>query len=177
MSGPQPKQIEITKRQQKELERIIAKPSSKQAAVLRAKMILMAADGYNNQQIANRLEGHRETVRKWRRRWAAMLPNLAAAEAKMDDKEFNSFILACLQDQVRSGSPGKFSAEQICQIIALACEPPEEYGRPVTHWTPKELAAEAIKQGIVASISARHAGRFLKRSRSEAASVALLAAE
>lgn len=95
----------------------------------------------------------------------------------MDDKELNVFILGCLSDQPRSGSPGKFSAEQICQIVAMACEPPEEYGRPVTHWTPKELADEADKQGIVESISTRHAGRFLKRSRFETASVPLLAAK
>ncbi len=177
MSGPQAKQIELTKRQRVELERIVNKASSKQADVTRAKIILLAADGYNNQQIANRLEGHRETVRKWRKRWAAMISNLAAAEAEMDDKELNTFILECLSDQPRSGSPGKFSAEQICRIVAMVCEPPEEYGRPVTHWTPKELADEAVKQGIVESISTRHAGRFLKRSRSETASVSLLAAK
>ncbi len=177
MSGPQARQIKLTKRQRVELERIVNKPSSKQADVTRAKIILSAADGYNNQQIANRLEGHRETVRKWRNRWADMASSLAAAEAEMNDKELNAFILECLSDQLRSGSPGKFSAEQICRIVAMACEPPEEYGRPVTHWTPKELADEAVKQGIVESISTRHAGRFLKRSRSETTSVSLLAAK
>ena len=177
MSGPKPKQIELTKRQRVELKGIVHKPSSRQADVTRSKIILLAADGYNNQQIANRLAGHRETVRKWRKRWAAMNANLTAAEAEMDDKELNTCILECLSDQARSGSPGKFSPEQICRIVAMACEPPEEYGRPVTHWTPKELADEAVKQGIVASISPRHAGRFLKRSRSETASVSLLAAK
>ena len=61
--------------------------------------------------------------------------------------------------------------------MALACEPPEEYGRAVTHWTPPELAAEAVKQGIVDNISARHVGRFLKCSRFETASIPLLDAE
>ena len=177
MSGPQAKQIELTRRQRRELERIVNRPSSKQSEVTRARIILLAAEGYNNQQIAKGMEGHRETVRKWRKRWAAKIGDLTEIEKEMNDKELNAFILESFSDQPRSGSPGKFSAEQICQIIALACDPPEEYGRPVTHWTPKELADEAIKQGIVESISARHAGRFLKRSRFETASVPLLAAK
>jgi putative transposase len=148
------------------LARIIKKPSSKQADVTRARIILLAAEGYNNQHIAHQLAGHRETVRKWRNRWATAGPDLAAAASELDEKELSAFILEFLGDQPRSGAPGKFTAEQICQIVALACEPPEEYGRPVTHWTPPELADEAVTQGLVESISARQAGRFLKRSRS-----------
>jgi putative transposase len=55
-----------------------------------------------------------------------------------------------------------FSAEQWCQIIALACEPPEASARPISHWTPRELADEARKRGIVATISARHVGRLVQ---------------
>ena len=54
-------------------------------------------------------------------------------------------------------------AEQLTQIIAVACEQPEECGRPVTHWTPKELADEVVKRGIVDTISPRHVDRLLKR--------------
>ena len=68
-----------------------------------------------------------------------------------------------LSDSPRSGWAGKFSAEQVAQIIAVACEPPEKCGRPVTHWTPRELADEVKKRSIVASISVRQVGRFLKR--------------
>jgi putative transposase len=67
-----------------------------------------------------------------------------------------------LQDWPRSGSPGKFSAEQLVQLIALACEAPQDSGYPVSHWTPQEIAAEASKRGIVESISPRPVGRFLK---------------
>ncbi len=103
------------------------------------------------------------------------LKPLAAIEAEAEDKELGEYIITLLSDQPRSGTPGKFTAEQICQIVAMACEKPEEYDRPVTHWTPVELADEAIKQGIVESISARHAGRFLKGSRSQAEPVSQLA--
>ncbi len=45
-----------------------------------------------------------------------------------------------------------------------ACEPPEKSGRPITHWTAKELADEAIKRGIVPSISVTQVGRYLREA-------------
>jgi putative transposase len=68
-----------------------------------------------------------------------------------------------LSDAYRSGTPPKFSAEQVVQIIALACEAPLDSERPVSHWTPKEIAAEAMRRGIVKSISVQSVERFLKR--------------
>ena len=49
-------------------------------------------------------------------------------------------------------------------ILALACKPPEQFGRPVTHWTAKELALEVIQQGIVSHISERTMGRLLEEA-------------
>jgi putative transposase len=69
-----------------------------------------------------------------------------------------------LQDLPRCGAPGRFTPEQLCQIVALACEKPEQYGRPITHWTNRELADEAIKQGIVESISVGYVGQLLKKT-------------
>jgi hypothetical protein len=54
------------------------------------------------------------------------------------------------------------TAEPLCQIVALACEEaPADSGRPTSHWTPRELADEAVKRRIVARISVRTVGRFL----------------
>jgi putative transposase len=80
-----------------------------------------------------------------------------------------------LGDRPRGGSPGKFTAEQVTQILAIACEEPEASGRPVTHWTPRELADEVIQRGIVESISPRQVGRSLKIGRAPAAPQPLLA--
>ena len=168
--GPKPTQIELTTRQLAELERIIRKSNSKQAHVTRAKIILLANEGYGNQEIADRLESHRETARKWRDRWIAETESLTAIEGDANDKALGKYVLSLLNDQPRSGTPSKFTAEQICQIVAISCELPDEYGRPITHWAPQELADEVIKQGIVESISVRQVGRFLKRRRSQAAS-------
>jgi transposase len=104
-------------------------------------------------------------VRQWRGRWKERQV-IPVEEMSLEER---------LQDLPRSGSPGKFSAEQLAQIIALACEDPQASGYPVSHWIPKEVAAEAIKRGIVASISARQVGRFLKRGRVAAPSQPVLA--
>ena len=70
-------------------------------------------------------------------------------------------VLEKLEDAARSGRPASFTIEQLTQLYALACDPPEKYGRPISHWTPRELADELIQQKIVESISTRHVGRLL----------------
>ena len=84
-------------------------------------------------------------------------------------------IEAVLTDTPRSGTPATFTAEQIVQIVAVACEPPAESGRPSSHWTPREVADEVRKRGIVETISTRSVGRFLKSGRFEAAPGGVLA--
>src|SRR5262245_40150659 len=116
----------------------------------RAQIILLLADGHNAPEVARRLGTSRRTVRLWRRHW---LSRSGAIGADL------------LQDAPRSGAPSTFRAEQWCQIIALACEPPEASARPISHWTPRELADEARKRGIVETISERHVGRFVKSCR------------
>jgi len=60
--------------------------------------------------------------------------------------------------------------------MALACEPPAAAGRPRSHWTPRAFADEAIKRGMVTTISARHVDRFFKAGRPQTASESLLVA-
>lgn len=109
-------------------------------------------------------------------RWLAEVSRLTAAEvAQISDKELLAIIEELLKDEPREGAPVKFTAEQVTQIIALACEDPQASGRAITHWSAWELAEEAIKRSIVESISARSVERFLKRSGSQAPSEPLLA--
>lgn len=164
MSGPRPPQVLWSPRHRALLERLARRATSPQRLVRRVTIILAASDGWNNEQLAQRLGLARETVQVWRARWLAAGPRLAAAEADgSDDATLTKLIVAALTDAPRAGAPPAFSAEQICQLLALACEPPAASGRPVTHWTPSELAAEAVQRGIVARISARSVGRFLHR--------------
>lgn len=131
--------------------------------------MLEAADGANNTEVAERLNIQRSTARIWRERWAAAAPALLLAEEEgINDKGWAELIKQVLADEPRPGALSTFEPEQIAQIIAVACEDPQESGRPVTHWTPQELADEAIKRGFVTSISPRSVGRFLKRGGLEA---------
>ncbi|HJT55806.1 MAG TPA: helix-turn-helix domain-containing protein [Ktedonobacteraceae bacterium] len=66
-----------------------------------------------------------------------------------------------LSDVPRPGRPSEITAEQICQMVALACEQPKE--RPISHWTGREIADEVMARGIVEQISPRHAARVLKK--------------
>jgi putative transposase len=145
------------------LRQIVNRPSSSQGLVQRAKIILQANEGARNLQIAQTRHWDRGTVRKWRKRWSEAAEWLTEVESEgVSDKQLRVAIRQILADLPRSGTPAKFSAEQICQIIVVSCETPEQSGRPVTHWTPWELADEVMERGIVASISPRQIGRFLK---------------
>lgn len=130
--------------------------------VQRSQLILAMAAGANNSQVAHQLDLTRGTVRCWRQRWLAVGPVLQAAEEDPEQELLLPELLAAvLSDQPRPGAPTTFEPEQIVQIVAIACEPPTASERPVTHWTPTELAQEAVKRGIVQHISARSVGRFL----------------
>jgi hypothetical protein len=72
-------------------------------------------------------------------------------------------VVVRLSDAPRSGAPATFTPEQVCAIIALACEPPENSNLPLSRWSQSELAREAVRRGIVDSISHGSVGRFLKK--------------
>ena len=133
--------------------------------VIRAKIILSADAGVSNQQIAANLSIGRSTVIRWRQRWVQAAPHLASIEPEVDEPTLSQQISSVLSDEERSGAPATFTAEQICQILAVACERPTDCGCPVSHWAPRELANKVISRGIVPAISPRHVGRFLKSGR------------
>jgi len=160
--GRKPVEINLTKCQKEELERVVRGTNTPHMQVIRAHIILQANSDGRNAHIAEDIGCNINTVRTWRRRWVEAEKALAEAEEEMEAKEYRQMVRNVLTDEPRSGSPGKFSAEQLCQIIAVACQQPEEVDCPVTHWTPRELANEVVKQEIVESISVRHIGRFLK---------------
>jgi len=118
----------------------------------------MAASGARNDAIGRAVDLGADAVRQWRRRWRDA--GAALAESTPDDLE--DLMEQVLADAPRSGAPATFTPEQVAKIIAVACEKPSDSKRPVSHWTPRELAAEIILRGIVETISARHVGRFLK---------------
>ena len=108
---------------------------------LRAQIVLAAAVGSTNVAIAGQVGAHVDTVRKWRRRFAAA-------------------GLAGLKDAPRSGRPPVFTAADRAEAVALACALPAESGVPLSRWSCPDLARElAVRCQIVASAST--IGRWL----------------
>ena len=167
--------IIITERQQEILQIMTRSSTCPQALAQRARMILLSFDGLDNEDIADAIGCERHAVGIWRRRWVEAWQRLVLIECCEKESALPKAIEELLRDLPRSGCPGKFTAEQVTQVLAVACEPPADSGRPVTHWTPRELADEAAKRGIVESISPRQVGRFLKNGGSEAAFEPVLA--
>ena len=156
--------VVLSKRQMQMLEVVARTKLAPQQLVERCRIVLMSGEGRENTDQADVLGIDRQRVRRWRHRWAKASEALAAAEDDgASDKDLEKMILAVLEDNYRSGAPPTFTPEQMAAIIALACEPPADSGLPVSHWTPPELAREAIKRDIVKSSSPRHLDRFLAR--------------
>ena len=160
MPGPRPPTVPLSEEERQALHTMTRAHKTPQHLSFRAQIILLLADGLSAPDVARRLGTTRTTVRRWRCHWLTR-HGCAVSER--------------LQDAPRPGAPATLSAEQWCQIMALACEPPADSGRPISHWTPREWADEATKRGIVPYISERHVGRFLKAGRSQAAHESLLA--
>lgn len=151
MRGPKPEPLTLSDVEKSELERLVRRHGTPQQLALRGRMILAAAEGKNNSQVARDLGVCVDTVRTWRRRWI----NLQAVELA------DLSVSERLEENPRSGRPAQITAEQRCQMIALACEQPKE--RPISHWTGREIADEMRGRGIVEQISPRHAARLLKK--------------
>ena len=145
--------IMLSEKEQEGLHQITKRPRSEQQVVQRARIVLAAAQGHTNVQIARELDINVDTVRLWRDRWAGLqgidLDTLSITER--------------LQDAPRPGKRPEISVQQRCQIAALACEAPSKAGRPISQWTGREIADELKARGIVEQISPRHAGRLLKK--------------
>lgn len=140
--------ITLSAAEQSELETLARRPSTAQQIALRARIILRASQGESHGQISRELGISKDMSRLWRNRWLEVTPQGIPVPER-------------LRDAPRPGTPATFSLEQITQLYALACAPPEQYGRPISHWSPRELADEMVKQGIVERISERHVGRLL----------------
>ena len=167
MRGRKAPVIELSVRQHAALTRLVRQPTTEHRVGARARIILAAAQGGQNQEIAQRLGIDPDTVCKWRGRWARAQEQLAGAEA--GESALSQALVERLLDAPRSGRPGVFTPEQIVQILAIACEDPQAKDasdRPISHWTPREIASEAVKRKVVSRISARTVGRFLKSGRS-----------
>ena len=153
MSGPKPPEIRLTDVERQGLEKLVKRHGTRQRIALRARIVLLAAAGKNNAGIGRALKTNEDTSRRWRGRWLSLQP-ISLDDLSVEER---------LEDLDRPGSPSGLSADQICKLEQMACEKPEEGGRPISHWTGREIADEMVKRGIVERISERHAARLLKK--------------
>jgi transposase len=141
--------INLMSSERDELEQLARGYTTPQLIARRARIILMAnEEGMSNTEIARELGVNKAKVTLWTQRWSER------ALEPVSDR---------LSDLPRPGAPDSITPEQWCRVMALACESPQEYGYPMSHWSSNELAAEAIKQGIVERFSAGHLRTVLQK--------------
>jgi transposase len=156
--------IMVTERQEAILQQIANAATATVRHAQRARIILEAFQRKLNRDLAVAVGLNRGQVGLWRRRWADSFEALVAIECRESNATLYRAIQQVLSDAPRSGAPGTFTAEQVTQILAVACEPPENSGRPIDCWTHRELTDEVIRRGIVPSISKSQVGSYLQEA-------------
>jgi len=112
--------IELTGDERSQLEAWTRRRSSAQALAQRARIVLLAAEGKTNTEIAGELGVHRPMVTKWRTRFA---------EHRLD----------ALTDEPRPGRPRTVTDEQVEEVIVKTLETTP---KDATHWSTRSMAAE-----------------------------------
>ena len=151
----------ITKKMKEILTKFANSRSKRSSLVKRATIILRAAEGAQDLEIAEELGLHYNSVGLWRNRFLeeqSLLKELEENNLQILEVK----IEAVLNDLERSGKPPEFTADQVTKVIALACTHPKDHGYEQSQWTLTLLAKEAVKSGIVEKISAKSVSRFLK---------------
>ena len=143
MSMTSPDRIELNLLQQQRLEHLIRAGTTAQQLVARARIVLLAAAGWSNTKIASRVGVCVDTVRKWRHRGWVQPGTASFGDAK------------------RSGRPPSFTPVQVAAVKALACQPPEASGVPLSRWSCPDLAVQVVADGIAASVSTSTVRRWL----------------
>ena len=155
--------IRVSKQQLVVLSELRRSRSAPKGVVQRASIIELGFRGLRNVQIVDHVKLNRQQVGVWRQRWQDAWEALCVWE-RNEPHRLREGILEVLSDAPRPGSPGTFTAEQVAQIVALACESPKLSDRPINRWTHKELRDEVVKRQIVSSISVAQVGRYLQQA-------------
>jgi len=143
--GPKPVAIQLVTDERDALERILRTATATQRDVLRASIVLLAAEGHANSAIAEMLGVEENTVGKWRRRFAKRR-------------------VAGLRDEPRSGRPPKFTPRQKTRVLKKATQRPRDYGVPFSHWDAASLSRLAVEAGITKSIHPTTVWRWLNEA-------------
>jgi transposase len=130
---PDPRAVEVVLSdvEREQLEAWARRPKSAQALALRARIVLLAADGLKNTEIAERLGVHRQVAAKWRSRFA---------QERLDG----------LVDEPRPGRPRTVTDAQVDEVITKTLE---TVPKDATHWSTRSMASEVgLTQSAVSRI-------------------------
>lgn len=173
MPKPMSPRIAISELEKTLLVKISRAHTSSIREVERSSMILTISEGLGNKPASAKTGFSIYQFRLWRTRWLSFSAKFARIVSETEQKklsyEMEKCIRLCLSDLPRPGSPCTFNSEQYCRIIAISLESPALSERPISEWTPREIADESIKRGIVPSISKSQVRSFLKGKRTKTA--------
>ena len=145
------------------LTKIYHKRSVPEFIKQRIRAVLAAASGWQNKEIATKhgLEVH--FIGMWRNRFAKHHRCWKQTDAPLRPAMNETLILGWFADQKGRGRKETITPEQRTKIAAMSLESPEQSGLPVTQWTLALLADEAIRRGIVDTISVSSVRTILKK--------------
>ena len=153
------------------LEKIASQRTASVREVERSAILLKLQTGMSSNNIAKSLLTSWLKIQRLRNRWISFEEALATIESREGEKTVHQALRQQLRevlaDEVRPGTPAKFSSHDYCNMLAVRLEDPELSQRPISHWSLSELKAEIEKRGIVASISRAQLGAFLTAERRE----------
>lgn len=142
MSCPSPYVIVLDAEDRAVLEERARAYTAPYARVVRTKIVLLAAGGAQNIDVAARLDVDVDVVSRWRKR-------------------FCEEGLGGLTDRRRAGRPPTFAPLVLAEVKATACEPPASSGTPLARWSCPELARTTVERGVVEAISVSTIRRVL----------------
>ena len=166
--------LQLSERQKQILEQHVSRRGASLGQSTRIRIILGTAAGLSRAALVQELEIDPKVVTRWRKRWIETYQSLSAFEGGkagqgVPDSALLAKMLEVLSDRPRAGKPSQITLAQKQQIMAVACEQPQDYGLPFTHWTREWLAQVAMQHGIVEKISPRYVGVLLKKQRTPTA--------
>jgi len=165
----QRKNIVLSDRLQLILNKLVCKRKIEKQLTFRINIILLSAAGYKYREICKQLDCCDATISFWRYRWTSNYEKLTTFcngidSIEVSGNEIIKEIFKIMGDAPRTGAPVIFTEDIQKKIQAMACEAPETYNLPYTHWTDYDLREQIIKSCIVDSISTRQVGRILKKN-------------